>query len=88
MVELSFELKVRLGLEDDLLQGLLQRQDTSLGVLTELSDSLVLVLTVKALLLRLVHLHRKQEEGCFDTFLGGYFSKSKESSFRFCSLTV
>lgn len=56
MVELSLEFKVGLGLEDDLLQGFLQGLDSGLCVLAQLCDSLVLPLTVEALLLRLVHL--------------------------------
>ncbi len=56
MIELSLEFKVRFGFEDDLLQGFLEGLDSSLCVLAELCDSLVLPLTVEALLLRLVHL--------------------------------
>ena len=44
VVELHFELKVGLGLDDDLLQRLLQVLHAVLGVLTQLGDALVLPL--------------------------------------------
>lgn len=56
MIKLSLEFKVRLGFQDDLLQGFLEGLDSSLGVLAELCDSLVLSLAAEALLLCLVHL--------------------------------
>lgn len=56
MIELNLEFKVRFGFEDDLLQGFLEGLDSSLCILAELRDSLVLPLTAEALLLCLVHL--------------------------------
>ena len=56
VVELHFELKVGLGLDDDLLQRLLEVLHAGLGVLTQLGDALVLPLAAETLLLRLVHL--------------------------------
>lgn len=67
VVELSLELKVGFGLEDELLEGFLERLDFSLGVLAQLGDSLVLPLTAKALLLGLVHLSSKKEGSPFPT---------------------
>lgn len=62
MVELSLEFKVGFGFEDDFLQGFLERLDSSLSVLAQLGDPLVLPLTAKALLLCLVHLTVQKTE--------------------------
>lgn len=56
MVELSLELKIRLGLDNDPLKSLLQSLHTCLCFLTKLSDTLVLPLAPQTLLLCLVHL--------------------------------
>lgn len=56
VVELGLELKVRFGLHDESLQGLLQHLDSSLGFLTGVCDAHVLSLAAHALFLSLVHL--------------------------------
>lgn len=62
VVELGLQLEVRLGLEDDSFEGLLQHLDASLRLLTGVSDAHVLPLAAQPLLLCFVHLDRTQEQ--------------------------
>lgn len=62
MVELSFELKVRLGLDNDPLESFLQGLHTRLRLLTVLSDALVLPLAPQALLFSFIHLKTFKHE--------------------------
>lgn len=61
MVELGFELKVRLGLYDGSFQGLLQHLDPSLGLLAGVCDAHVLPFAAQSLLFGFVHLHEKRD---------------------------
>lgn len=60
LVELGFQLEIRLALNDDALEGLLEGLDLGLGLLTQLGDALVLPLAPQPLLLRLVDLKPPQ----------------------------
>lgn len=56
VVELGLELKVRFGLHNDSLEGLLQHLNPSLGLLAGVRDAHVLPLAAESLLLGFVHL--------------------------------
>lgn len=74
VVELGLELKVRFGLDDDSLEGLLQHLHTRLGLLTGVRDTHVLPLTAQSLFFGFVHLREPQETHGINTVTGNGIS--------------